>query len=221
MSVILNMHSLMPAKRVKNAPMRWGMAILLAVGLHLGLMLAFGLSSKPDLTIEGFEGQGTLANTGAEMAMDVSLVEAAPMVPAISTKTPLFDKFRALNSEPSSVTPLAASRPAQSLAQALGESAEPSKTSPRNAPSPDLWKAIEPCWQRVADKDTVPVTLEITFSPLGNLARPPVIKRAPGAALSDDLLRSESQALAALSQCGPYLMAFGQSGVAVTFPKGG
>ena len=85
----------------------------------------------------------------------------------------------------------------------------------------DLWKAIAPCWKRNATRDSIGVTLQVSFSPLGNLAKPPQIKREAGMALNDQRLRSESQAIMALSQCGPYLMAFGQSDVVINFPAGG
>jgi len=85
----------------------------------------------------------------------------------------------------------------------------------------DLWKAIEPCWRRAADKNTLAVTLSVSFSPLGNLAKPPAIIRNPGVRLSEQQLRSESLAINALAQCGPYLMAFGQNDVNVQFPAGG
>jgi len=62
------------------------------------------------------------------------------------------------------------------------------------------------------------VTLEVSFSPLGNLAKPPVIKRNLQSHITDRMLRSESQAITALSQCGPYLNAFGQDNVVIQFP---
>jgi hypothetical protein len=82
----------------------------------------------------------------------------------------------------------------------------------------DLWKAIEPCWKRVADKSTVSVTLNVSFSPLGNLSKPPAIIREPNAGISDARVRSETLAIRALSECGPYLMAFGQSDLRILFP---
>jgi len=63
--------------------------------------------------------------------------------------------------------------------------------------------------------------LSVSFSPLGNLAKPPEIERPNGARLDDRRLKSESLAINALAQCGPYLMAFGQSDVSVQFPAGG
>jgi len=130
--------------------------------------------------------------------------------------------------------------PTKSLTEALGENPFKQREAPAHASAPksseaahvkvndnttksvnDLWKAIEPCWKRVADKSTLNVTLEVSFSPLGNLSKPPVIRRDPGARINDQTLRSESQAISALSQCGPYLMAYGQQNVQVSFPNPG
>jgi len=83
----------------------------------------------------------------------------------------------------------------------------------------DLWTAIAPCWKRVAGEDTLPVTLEISFTAGGALAKPPVIDRAADAAITPQSLRSEAQALSALAQCGAYPMAAGRSGVKVDFPR--
>jgi hypothetical protein len=83
----------------------------------------------------------------------------------------------------------------------------------------DLWSAIEPCWRRVADKDTLPVVLEVTFSGDGHLAIPPTIDRDPAAATDPRTLQSEAKALAALSECGAYPVAAGKAGVKVNFLK--
>ncbi len=134
---------------------------------------------------------------------------------------------------PDSLQPLDAPRPMASLADIFGKAAPP-PSQPATAPSArdahvaidtrdnkaanDLWKAIEPCWKRLADPSTLGVTLSVSFSPLGNLAKPPVILRDPAASVSDQRLRSENLAITALAQCGPYLMAFGQSDVKIDFP---
>lgn len=229
------------SSQVKSGQKAFG--LLLAVCLHLGLLYVFAVSSSKGLPIEGMDGSEGDLMRGAEIAMDVSLVEAT--TPKQSQDTPnsasAMEKFMAMSEATPIETAVAltvAQPKASSLAQALGEDlftpkgAETAtglktdaatsmvKVDGRDSKTPnDLWKAIEPCWRRVADKNTMPVTLEVTFSPLGNLAKPPVIKRDPSKAITDQALRSESQAITALSQCGPYLMAFGQSGLGVTFPK--
>ncbi|WP_338736351.1 hypothetical protein [Asticcacaulis sp. DW145] len=229
------------SSQVKSGQKAFG--LLLAVCLHLGLLYVFAVSSSKGLPIEGMDGSEGDLMQGAEIAMDVSLVEST--TPRQSEDTPnatsAMEKFMALSEATPMDTAVAltvAQPKASSLAQALGEDlftpqgAETAtglttnaatsmvKVEGRDRKTPnDLWKAIEPCWQRIADKDTLSVTLEVTFSPLGNLAKPPVIKRDLSKPLTDQALRSETRAITALSQCGPYLMAFGQSGIEVDFPK--
>jgi len=226
--------------RVKYGQKALGLG--LAIGLHLCLLYVFAISSSKGLPIEGLDGDEGDIMQGAEIAMDVSLVEAThSMIRQNTPDTSLtFEKFmkmsEAVPDEAREALSIAPPK-ALSLAQALGEEAFTPKGAAnataqttdaatsmvdvkgRNRKTPnDLWKAIEPCWRRIVDNDTLPVTLEVTFSPLGNLAKPPVIKRDPAATLTDKVLRSESQAITALSQCGPYLMAYGQSGVNIGFP---
>lgn len=116
--------------------------------------------------------------------------------------------------------PFQPSLPAEASAAAKAQKASHVEVKNSNsATMNDLWKAIEPCWRRVADRSTESVTLQVSFSPLGNLAKPPTILRAPGTHIDDRLLRSENQAITALAQCGPYLMAYGQQDVKVQFPR--
>ncbi|ESQ90229.1 hypothetical protein ABAC460_10800 [Asticcacaulis sp. AC460] len=82
----------------------------------------------------------------------------------------------------------------------------------------DLWAAIAPCWRKVLDEHTVPVTLEVTFSAGGGLAEPPVILRGEASASDPKRLVSESKAIQALAECGAYPMAGGQSHVSINFP---
>ncbi|WP_303828272.1 hypothetical protein [Asticcacaulis taihuensis] len=85
----------------------------------------------------------------------------------------------------------------------------------------DLWNAIAPCWNRIADSATLPATLKISFDSMGALAVPPEIERNPDALITDQSLKSEAQALQALSECGAYPMAQGQQDVVVRFPTPG
>ncbi|WP_090649709.1 hypothetical protein [Asticcacaulis taihuensis] len=85
----------------------------------------------------------------------------------------------------------------------------------------DLWNAIAPCWNRIADGATLPATLKISFDANGGLALPPEIERDPDAKITDQSLKSEAQALQALSECGAYPMAQGQQNVVVQFPTPG
>lgn len=82
----------------------------------------------------------------------------------------------------------------------------------------DLWAAIAPCWKQIADGNTLPVKLEVTFSAKGALAEPPVIMRTEGMSSNQQVLTSESKAIQALAACGAYPMAAGQRQVAINFP---
>ncbi len=83
----------------------------------------------------------------------------------------------------------------------------------------DLWGAIAPCWNRLADSHTLPVTLEVSFDSQGNIASPPVIDRADADQNDPQAERSETIAMQALAQCGAYAMAENRAGVKVNFPK--
>jgi len=237
---------MLAALRTSVARHRKPLAVTGSVGLHLVVIwLLLQPSSNPlaDLDKRAY---GQLTQTG----VDVDLYQPAsvPPMPAAPPKPPQTQALEAFvtMSQPTtttaSTTPLSAPSPAKSLSEVFGKNVfAPSPASPPRAetqhPSDqeshikvanqsnrttpkDLWKAIEPCWRRVVTHDTEGVTLSVSFSPLGNLAKPPVIMRPSGANLDDRRLKSESLAINALAQCGPYLMAFGQSDVSVQFPAG-
>ncbi len=82
----------------------------------------------------------------------------------------------------------------------------------------ELWKAIAPCWNRLANASTLPTRLELSFDDWGELAAPPEIERDPNAPITDQSLQSEALALQAVGQCGVYPMARGQHGIMVLFP---
>ena len=67
-----------------------------------------------------------------------------------------------------------------------------------------LWGQIAPCWDRLPQVSTVPVTLEVRLNSKGLIAAPPKIVRPDGSAPSETRLISEARALAALSACVPY-----------------
>lgn len=85
----------------------------------------------------------------------------------------------------------------------------------------DLWNAIAPCWNRIADNNTLPAALTISFDAGGGLSAPPVIERNPDADITDDSLHAEAKALQALSECGAYPMAKDLKNVTVQFPPPG
>jgi len=82
----------------------------------------------------------------------------------------------------------------------------------------DVWKAVAPCWNQMADRSTLSVKLTVSFDRSGKLASPPVIERNPSLDPTDQDLKSEALALQALAACGPYPMASGQEKITVVFP---
>lgn len=67
-----------------------------------------------------------------------------------------------------------------------------------------LWRQIEVCWKRLPQTSAVPVTLEISLTADGRLAKPPRILRPDPRAPSEERLVSEARALEAISACLPY-----------------
>jgi hypothetical protein len=222
--------------------------LVVAILVHVGILSVMMLSSASTLNVAGLEGTSNDLALGEATAIDVTLrPEVMPSSqPAGAKPLSPFERFRPLidvDSDLIKPEPLNKTQPSKSLAEALGEDVFKPKLVPLGAKEGmaaktnaaeahikvngqntkslnDLWKAIEPCWRRNATKDTQGVTLVISFSPHGNLSKPPLIDRPRGANLDAGRLRSEAQAINALSQCGPYLMAFGQENVSVSFPGG-
>jgi hypothetical protein len=112
---------------------------------------------------------------------------------------------------------IAASDARQSISDGTASRSPSNNTSQTN----ELWNAIAPCWNRVADNNSLPTKLKLSFDASGGLAAPPEIERDPDAPITDESLKSEAQALQALSECGAYPMAQGQQNVVVKFPQGG
>jgi hypothetical protein len=78
-----------------------------------------------------------------------------------------------------------------------------------------LWGQIEPCWSRLPQVSTVPVTLEIRLDLRGKIAKPPRILRPNTAAPDERRLISEARALAAVTACVPYHGAASGEGLGV------
>ena len=229
------------ASSSKKVNQRRALAIAGSLGLHVLLVLALALSTTSHLSNLNLKGDSASDVEGINVRL-VDLHDSAKAgASAAQLPAPQLQRVNDfLKMTAPSMTVAnndAKPNPVKSLTDALGQN--PFEQKATSAPAPkssaethvkvsdtdnktnnDLWKAIAPCWNRIADKQTLPVTLEVSFSPLGNLAKPPVIQRNPSAVISNQVLRAESQAIAALSQCGPYLMAFGQEHVQVRFPKG-
>jgi hypothetical protein len=218
------------------------LAITVSLGLHVLLISALTISSASEFADKTIDGDGQSDVYGVEVDLlglhDSAAAMAQAYQPPVPPQNAPLDTFMQMTDPAPAVTDTTyqKSPSAQSITEALGENPFTPQNEPAGAPKSsteahvktqnsdhqtpnDLWKAIAPCWNRIADKNSLPVTLEVSFSPMGNLSKPPVIKRDPTMPVTDRMLRSESQAISALSQCGPYLMAFGQSGVRVSFPK--
>ncbi|HWU49144.1 MAG TPA: hypothetical protein VN042_04660 [Asticcacaulis sp.] len=218
-----------------------------SVLLHILLFTAFAISSSTTAERET-KGDGQADVEGFQLdlvgvhhpsnpaASQIQTQEQAAQQSAMQAFQQMANQASPSDAKPSDYS-LSKSQP-KSLAQVFGadpfqpsspaDASEAAKTrkashvevkNSNSATMNDLWKAIEPCWRRVADRSTESVTLQVSFSPLGNLAKPPTILRAPGTHVDDRLLRSENQAITALAQCGPYLMAYGQQDVRVMFPR--
>ncbi len=211
-------------------------AMILALLLHVVAIVCLILPSSGHLGEDAALGP---SQTGVEVAfyMPGSTGETV-MHPALRTPplTQALDRFADMSDTPAESQTLKAPQPSQSLDQVFGKDMFAQSPKAAQTPTPsashvdvngrtsrtlnDLWKAIAPCWHRLADKQATGVRLSVSFSSLGNLSKPPVIVRQAGVNLTDRQLKSESLAIAALAQCGPYPMAFGQNDVTVDFPAG-
>ena len=146
----------------------------------------------------------------ASDALDEPANAVKPVTDALQTA--VSDMPQLAQADPS---PLSPASPASSEPPATGGPGQAGTTA---GAGDDLWSAIAPCWKRIAGKDTLNVTLRVTFT-AGGLSKPPEIERADGSAITPQSLRSEAQALTALAQCGAYRMAAGRQGGEVNFPR--
>lgn len=76
-------------------------------------------------------------------------------------------------------------------------------TTSGTASTGSLWGAIEPCWQNLAFRGQVAVTIDVALNARGRLQGPPQVVRSASALLSEPRLKSEANALAALAACMP------------------
>lgn len=213
---------------------------LLAVALSIGLHILFVLCLLPHGQ-RGFStgGQGGHFQ-GEGLSLDLTAV-ALPTKQAMDIREPELDALSELDT-PERLDDLAALADAQSLNEvvpdALGLSqpqpAQDATARPMLASATrqggegqggtssgtfdDLWAAIAPCWRRIADSETLPVNLTVSFAGNGMLAKPPEIMRKAEDASNARALRSESLAITALAECGVYQMAAGRENVSIHFP---
>lgn len=213
---------------------RLPIAISFSLLLHLLLFSFLFPRHPPGLASHGISGD----TMGGIESFDISLVRVQQSVLALQPKSQTTEDIETLSklAPRTTVEPLSLATEKVAAVQPVVEMppSTVADTTPNVMPGAvatgvgdqnnkvsDLWRAIAPCWNRIADKDAVPVSLEISFSPLGNVAKPPILLGAPSTGLSDQLQRSQAQAIEALSECGPYLMAYGQDHVQVAFPGKG
>jgi len=81
----------------------------------------------------------------------------------------------------------------------LGTDGETSNAASTGA----LWGAMAPCWRNLGFRGQVAVTIEVSLNARGSLSGPPRVMRATTALLSDPRLKSEANALMALTACMP------------------
>lgn len=211
-----------PPRAQRQAPQhRKYIAVTASLGLHALLLWLF-LLTPPGHISGGYLGKGAAGEGDAE----ISLVSAVPHAKPVDVIKPQPPQEMQLQSLPHLADTAVADvkvplhQPTVPAPQTVTSAAQTAQQEGQTGTGGnDLWHAIAPCWNRLADAQTRPVTLDVSFNAQGGLSAPPVIERAPGASQDPETLRSEAIALAALSQCGAYTMAGGQKDVKVNFPK--
>lgn len=208
-------------------------ASVFSVGLHVLFALFLLIQPRPTLSSgEGYSGQGTAPGDG----MAVTLVDGEELSRMLLTVKPTSE-----DTPEDKIVPLqvvATDTPLE-LAETKAAPQLLSDPSPDSLPDQpqdagrsgsqgdagdgstgdDLWGAIAPCWNRLADSRTLPVTLKVSFDANGGIASPPVIE-ADAVDQSDvQVQRSETIAMQALAACGTYTMAENRAGVKVNFPR--
>lgn len=215
---------------------------LIAVAASIGLHVLFVLCLLPH-SRSGFSagGQGgTYQGEGEGLSLDLTAM-ALPDAQALEVREPEPETLTELDD--SETLDDVTNTETQVLSEALADTPSLSQPEPEQtaAASPaqmatvrqggegqggtasgtfdELWAAIAPCWRRIADTETLPVNLTVTFAGNGMLAKPPEIVRAAEDASNASALRSESLAITALAECGAYQMAAGRENVSIHFPK--
>ncbi|MDV6333266.1 hypothetical protein [Asticcacaulis sp. 201] len=216
-------------------------AVTASLLLHGFLLFLLLLTPARGWLAIGTTGEGHLNGAGLAMVDLVQAVDLASLTPAASTVTepvpvaPEVDSDAqpadATASSETTATDGLTSQPDAKTAAETTDSPTASQAQVTSAPQSAgahgqngteedaLWAAIAPCWNRIADRDTLGATLKVSFSPAGGLAIPPEIERDPAVAITPQTLQSEAKAIAALAECGVYPMAQGRQDVAIVFPK--
>jgi len=210
-------------------------ATTFSVGLHVLLILILMIQDPRGLSGGGYAGVGTAPGEGVAVTL-VNGEAFGRMMLAVKVPAPdaSEDQITPLEADRSTDMLLAStdtqivpqvlgqhqidSFPAQSDVEDGGQSGSPGNGG-QGSTGDDLWGAIAPCWNRLADDKTLPVTLRVSFAPDGNLAAPPVIDADPSQQSDPNVQRSETIAMQALAQCGAYAMAEGKEDVKINFPR--
>jgi len=229
---IVRLHRLHPTQRR-------GVAIAGSLLLHGGLFLLLMPSAK------GMASLGTIGEGGVDGAgTSVTLVDASELLPPEASETQSSGSLEEAGTIEAAVPETATemvdlSHLDEGVSEEGGRTASEMEKRPSVGQPPsdsvmeagagahgqngqantDLWNAIAPCWNRLADDRTLSATLTISLAGDGGLAVAPVIDRDLDAAITDQTLQSEAKALAALSECGPYPVAGGQQNVTIVFPS--
>ena len=214
-------------------------AVAVSIALHVLFILAL-LPHNPSGFSTGGRG-GTYQEEGDGLNLDLTAV-ALPNALALQVREPDAESLAELDT-PERLDDLATLVETESLSDVAPNSLSISQPEPPQdaASSPahasaarqggegqggtssgkfdDLCAAIAPCWRRVADTETLPVNLTVSFAGNGMLAKPPEIVRAAEDSSNAKALRSESLAITALAECGAYQMAAGRENVSIHFPK--
>jgi len=108
-------------------------------------------------------------------------------------------------SSASSGQPARADKIAVSALAGSNASPSPGRPSGDSGAQGDLWSQIEPCWRRMPDTSTVPVTLDVSLDSGGRLAGPPrVVEARGGPGQSSAQAIAINRAVHALAACLPY-----------------
>ncbi len=204
--------------------LRTALAVALSLLLHV-LFVLFLIPSQPSDFSGGGNGE-TTSGAGEGVAVTLYRLDKLP-IQALQVKAQAPEDSEAISdlslTTDAAITPadLSTALPQMTLpeiAQAASEGGEGQGGTTSGA-GDELWAAIAPCWNRMADADATPVTLQITFSADGHFESAAHIIRAPGTVLSDPVLRASTKAIQALAACGSYPMAGGRKDVVINFPK--
>lgn len=210
-------------------------AIAASTALHVIFVLFLLIHNPASLAAGGNNGRGNAAVNG----MAVTLVDGEAMARmTLTTKAPsqgtLESTITPLQMDTAKTAPLALAD-SRALPQLIQESeahatsndaetqdsgrASSQGDGGEGAADDDLWDAIAPCWNRLADKNTLSITLEVSFDSDGNIASPPVFDADAADQSNPQLGRSETIAMQALAQCGGYDIAQNRQDVKINFPQ--